>query len=237
MARVHHPRSLFSAILTCNISLGKMDYTIKGSDYSGKDSTMGWREERRRLEAFIEAESESVAKTLRYYVLRAGLASGAGVAQITDELFNDMVVEALRTAGRLKPDTHPKPWLLGIAANLIKRRQTEMSKRDRREPLMRDLYPNTEDSLSDEELFDQFPVLTDTTLAEVEADESIHFLLSALSESDAHILRLAILHDMSGEAVAKELHISAGATRVRLHRALNRLRAVQATEQRDGNDG
>jgi len=86
---------------------------------------MGWQGGRGRLEAFIEAESESVAKTLRYYVLRAGLASGAGVAQVADEVFNDMVVEALRTADRLKPDIHPKPWLLGIAANLIKRQQAE----------------------------------------------------------------------------------------------------------------
>jgi RNA polymerase sigma factor (sigma-70 family) len=198
---------------------------------------MGWHEGRGRLEAFIEAEGESVAKTLRYYVLRAGLASGVGVAQVTDEVFNDMVVEALRTADRLKPDVHPKPWLLGIAANLIKRRQTEMTKRDRREPLLRDLYPELEDTLSDEELFDQLPIVNDTTLAELEADESIHQLLSGLSESDRHILRLAILHDMSGEAVAKELRINAGAARVRLHRALQRLRAAQSAEQGDAHNG
>jgi RNA polymerase sigma factor (sigma-70 family) len=198
---------------------------------------MGWHDGRGRLEAFIEAESESVAKTLRYYVLRAGLASGVGVAQVTDEVFNDMVVEALRTADRLKPDIHPKPWLLGIAANLIKRRQTEMSKRDRREPLMRDLYPELEDTLSDEELFDQLPIVNDTTLAELEADERIYQLLSGLSSSDAQLLRLAILHDMSGEALAKELRISAGAVRVRLHRALQRLRAAQAAEQGDAYNG
>ncbi|MBZ0287598.1 MAG: hypothetical protein K8I30_08280, partial [Anaerolineae bacterium] len=130
---------------------------------------MGWGAGRKRLEAFIESDSESMAKTLRYYILRAGLASGAGIAQLTEELFNDMVVEALRTADRLKPDIHPKPWLLGIAANLIKRRQSEMAKRDRREPLMRDLYPDLEDTLSDEELFDLLPVTNHSRLEDVES--------------------------------------------------------------------
>jgi RNA polymerase sigma-70 factor (ECF subfamily) len=192
---------------------------------------------RSRLEVFIEAESGSVAKTVRYYVLRAGLASGAGIAQLADELFNDMVVEALRSADRLKPDMHPKPWLLGIAANLIKRRQTEMAKRDRREPLMRDLYPDMEDTLSDDELFDLLPVTTYGSLEDVEADETTQHLLSGLSKSDADLLRLAILHDMSGEALAKVLGVSPVAARVRLHRALQRLRAAQAVNQGDHQDG
>jgi RNA polymerase sigma-70 factor (ECF subfamily) len=165
------------------------------------------------------------------------LASGAGIAQLADELFNDMVVEALRSADRLKPDMHPKPWLLGIAANLIKRRQTEMAKRDRREPLMRDLYPDMEDTLSDDELFDLLPVTTYGSLEDVEADETTQHLLSGLSKSDADLLRLAILHDMSGEALAKALGVSPVAARVRLHRALQRLRAAQAVNQGDHQDG
>src|SRR5436853_4291607 len=191
---------------------------------------------RRRLEVFIESESDSIAKTVRYYVLRAGLASGAGIAQLADELFNDMVVEALRSADRLKPDMHPKAWLLGIAANLIKRRQTEMAKRDRREPLMRDLYPDMEDTLSDDELFDMLPVSTYSRLEDVEADETIQHLLSGLAKSDADLLRLAILHDMSGEALAQALGVSPVAARVRLHRALNRLRTAQAVNQGDHHD-
>jgi RNA polymerase sigma factor (sigma-70 family) len=166
------------------------------------------QEGRRRLEAFIELESGSIAKTVRYYALRSGLASGAGISQLADELFNDMVVEALRSADRLKADMHPKAWLLGIAANLIKRRQTEMAKRDRREPLMRDLYPDMEDTLSDDELFDRLPVTSYDTLEDLEADETIQHLLSGLAKSDADLLRLAILHDMSGEALAKALGVS-----------------------------
>jgi len=185
---------------------------------------MNTQEGRRRLEACIESESDSLAKTVRYYVLRAGLASGAGIAQLADELFNDMVVEALRSANRLKPDMHPKPWLLGIAANLIKRRQTEMAKRDRREPLMRDLYPDMEDTLSDDELFDLLPAITYSRLEDVEADETITHLLLGLSKSDVDLLRLAILHDMSGEALAKALGVSPVAARVRIRSMIGRAR-------------
>jgi RNA polymerase sigma-70 factor (ECF subfamily) len=197
---------------------------------------MGSQAGRKRLESFIESEGDSMAKTLRYYVLRAGLASGSEIARMTDDLFNDMVVEALRTADRLKPDVHPKPWLLGIAANLIKRRQSEMAKRDRREPLMRDLYPDLEDTLSDDELFDLLPVTSHSRIEDVEADETITQLLSGLSKSDADLLRRAILHDMSGEALAKELGVSPVAARVRLHRAIQRLRTAQTAQEGNHHD-
>ena len=196
---------------------------------------MNRQEGRRRLEAFIEAESDALAKTLRYYVLRAGLASGAGVAVAASELLNEVTLEALRTAERLKPEVHPKPWLLGIAANLIKRKQDELAKRERREPLMRDLYPDLEETLSDEELFDQLPANITGTVEALEADETITQLLAGLSKSDADLLRLAILHDMSGESLAKELGVSEVAARVRVHRALNRLREVHGATQGDHN--
>ncbi len=188
---------------------------------------------RQRLEQYVNAESGSLLKTLRYYVTRAGLATGAGIGQAADEILSEMVVEAFATADRLKPDIHPKPWLLGIAANLVKRRQTELAKRERREPLMRDLYAQTQDTLSDEELFDLLPVVTTESQEELEDNEQVTQMLAGLAPSDAELLKLAILHDMNGNELGKALGISPGAARVRLHRALNRLRgSVQA---RSGN--
>jgi RNA polymerase sigma-70 factor (ECF subfamily) len=180
---------------------------------------------RQRLEQFINAESASLAKTLRYYVMRAGLAVGSGIGQAADEILNETVAEAFATADRLRPDIHPKPWLLGIAANLVKRRQHDLARRERREPLMRDLYAQTQDALSDEELFDLLPFVTEESLDELEENEHINSMLAGLSQSDADLLRLALLHDMDGAALGKALGISPGAARVRLHRALNRLRS------------
>jgi RNA polymerase sigma-70 factor (ECF subfamily) len=184
---------------------------------------------RQRLEQYVNAESASLLKTLRYYVMRAGLATGGGIGQVADEILNETVVEAFATADRLKPDIHPKPWLLGIAANLVRRGQTELAKRERREPLMRDLYARTENTLSDEDLFDMLPVVTDESLDELELNERINSLFAGLSQSDADMLRMALLYDMDGNALGRALNISPGAARVRLHRALNRLRSwVQA---------
>ena len=181
-------------------------------------------EARRRVETVIDTERTQLLKTLRFYALRAGLATSRDGDTVAQDLLNETVFEALRSLHRLKPEMNPHPWLLGIALNLIKRRQAELAKRERREPLVRDLLPDSEFALSDDDLFDQLPQLVETAIDEIEVKDEIADMLSHLSESDRHLLKLAVAHDMNGEALARDLQISAGAARVRLHRALNRLR-------------
>ena len=181
---------------------------------------------RQRLEQFIKAESAALHRTLRHYVLRAGLVGSGDANAVASELMNEITVEALRHAKRLTQEIQPRAWLLGIAANLIKREQASRNKRERREPLIRDLYAQSEEALSEDELFDLLPTLSDGSLAELEANDTINSLLLGLTKSDADVLRLAILHDLDGEALAQTLGITANAARVRLHRALDRLREV-----------
>ena len=193
-------------------------------------------EGRGRIDQLIETEGAALRKTLRFYAFRAGLAAGQAADSVAEDLMNEAVIEALRSAHRLPPDVHPHPWFLGIAANLIKRRQADLAKRERREPLMRDLLPDTEGVLSDDELFDLLPEVHHGTLDSVEEQEEIERLLACVSAADGDLLRLALAHDLSGEALANALHISHGAARVRLHRALNRLRNA-LVEQRSRSDG
>ncbi|MBN1312990.1 MAG: sigma-70 family RNA polymerase sigma factor [Anaerolineae bacterium] len=116
---------------------------------------------RARLKQFIEAENEALLQTLHLYVVRAGLGAGGNPAQTTAaELMSDVVVEALSHADRFDPSRQPKAWLLGIAANLIKRRQAERRKHNRREPLARDLVDDGRDALSDDNLCDWLANLT-----------------------------------------------------------------------------
>lgn len=187
-----------------------------------------------RLKAFIEAEAEALLGTLRFYVLRAGLAAGDAIPQAAQELLNEVVVEALDHAGRFRPDGEPKAWLLGIAANLVKRRQADLAKRQRREPLAADLAVADEAAISEDDLFDQLADLADRAQdgpeAQVEAQAQVDWLLAHVSAEDAHLLRLAVLHDLDGAMLARALDVSPGAARVRLHRALNRLRAALAAE-------
>ncbi len=182
---------------------------------------------RARLRRFIAAESATLHATLRLYVSRAGVSGEQEVVRIADELLNEVTVEALEHAERFDPARSPMAWLLGIAANLIKRRQTAIFRRDQREPLIRDLLPNAADAMSDAELFDRFASFTVSDPAQAyEDEERVAALLSGVSESDRRVLRLAIVHGLNGETLARELGITPGAARVRLHRALNRLRAA-----------
>jgi RNA polymerase sigma-70 factor, ECF subfamily len=185
-----------------------------------------------RLRQFIEDESESLHRTLCFYVIRAGLANGQAVGPEADELLNEVVVEALQQAARFHPTGQPKAWLLGIAANLIKRQQAERARRHRREPLVRDLYPEVESDLSDGELFDQFAAYAaDNPAQDIETNEQIAGMLAAVSQGEQHVLRLALVHGLDGDLLAKELGVSPGAARVRLHRALQHLREAHRLDQ------
>jgi RNA polymerase sigma factor (sigma-70 family) len=180
-----------------------------------------------RLRQFIEMETETLLATLRYYLVRAGLADAQSAALAAVELLNEVVIEALDHADRFRSSGQPMAWLLGIAANLIKRKQAERATRNRREPLVRDLYLDVQDNLSEDELFDWLAALTVAEPALAwESNEAVSAILAYVSKTDQHILRLAVLHDLNGEELAQALGVTPGAARVRLHRALNRLRAA-----------
>jgi RNA polymerase sigma-70 factor (ECF subfamily) len=177
-----------------------------------------------RLRQFIEHESGALVGTLRYYLYRAGLMPSEAAAK---ELLSDVIIEALEHEERFRGG-QPKAWLLGIAANLVKRRRAEVARQERREPLIRDLHAD-EAAMSDDELFDWMASLTGA-VEEIEASDEAAHLLSRVSPDDARVLRLAILCGLDGDALAAELGISPGAARVRLHRALNRLRTAMGGE-------
>ena len=182
------------------------------------------RRKKHHLQNYIEDHRTELLKTLRFYVSRAGLSQLSA-----DELLHDVVVEALSNVNRFDPKRSPRAWLLGIAANLIKRRQSASFRNHQREPLIHDLHGD--ESLSEDELFDLLTTanLNDDPARQFEAEERIELLLSHISDDDREIIQLAILHELDGKALAKELGISTGAARVRLHRALNRLRTVGQT--------
>lgn len=181
---------------------------------------------RHRLEQFIEAETGALHRTLRYYLSRSGLAEAGELDEAAHDLLNEVVAEAYGCLDRLGADVQPRAWLLGIAANLIKREQAAQAKRERREPLIRDLYTGQQEALSDGELFDLLPSVEYSTPSETENDESLDALLRGLTKKDADCLRFAIERDMDGNALAEMLGVSVNAARVRMHRALNRLREI-----------
>ena len=90
---------------------------------------------------------------------------------------------------------------------------------------MSDMSLMQEEHLSESELFDQLAANSSAGPdQEIAANEQAELLLSLVSPEDQHILMLAFLQGFEREALAQKLGISPGATRVRLHRALKRLR-------------
>jgi RNA polymerase sigma-70 factor (ECF subfamily) len=182
------------------------------------------------LTACIEQESMDLFAILRSYVTRMGLAPRYTAEQITQELMNQVVVEALQTADHFDSSRRPMPWLLGIGINLI--RAQLRSPAHHREIPARDLFPTTQADLSDDELFEGFGALVEASPAgSVEQDSWIADLLAQLPDDDRQIVRLAILNDLDSTALARELGITPGAARVRLHRAVKRLRSWFATQE------
>lgn len=186
-----------------------------------------------RLKQYLEHENESLLRTLRMYVARASLAEGEiAIRGAAAELLGEVTIEALSHADRFDAARAPGAWLLGITANLIRRRQVDLAKRTRREPLARDLVADAHDRLTDGDVFDQLAALTEADFErDLEAREGAAALLAHVPEEDRQVLRLAVISDLDGEALARALGISPGNARVRLHRALKRLRAAMEVKQ------
>lgn len=184
---------------------------------------------RNRLQAFISQHHHQLTATLRLYIIRSGLADSDSAEQLALDLLSDVTVEALDHAERFDSARHPMSWLLGIGANLIKQRLDARYKREKREPLVRDLYAAHADVMSDGELFDLLATYVEDGRS-LDDDLIVTEMLNQLTPDERQIIRLAVIHDLNGDALAEALSIKPGAARMRLHRALRRLRALYHQE-------
>ena len=187
---------------------------------------------------FITDNVASLLGILRSYVRRMGLARGEEVPAVAVEVLQEVVIEALDHADRFNPTGQPMAWLLGIAINVIKRKKVELAKRSQRELSIGELSLAQEEHLSEHELFDQ--ITADSSAEpdqEIAANEQAELLLSLVSPEDQQILMLAFIQGFEREALAKKLGISPGATRVRLHRALKRLRLAWSEQHVKSQEG
>ena len=192
-------------------------------------------ENRQRLIQCLNAEVDSLTGILRVYLLRAGL---TGDDDTTAELLNSVVVEALSHAQRYDPARPPRAWLLGIAANLVRRRQVEAARLNRREPLAADLVADNQTALGEDELFELLAAHPGPDLrGEFEQHDQLATALALLSVDERRVIQLFSNNYLDGDALAAALHLSPGAARVRLHRALAHLRRVwNFTEEKENHD-
>lgn len=193
-------------------------------------------EVKQQLLLFIEAQTVALLGILRSYVQTMQLATGEEVRPVALEVLQETVIEALTHAERFDPQRPCMAWLLGIALNIIRRKKAELAKLCLHEIQPRQFRPCYPGVQSDTELLEQLSSATvPSPEQELEEHEQAVLLLALVSAEDQRILRLALLEGFGHEALAKQLGLTPGAARVRLHRALNRLRKAWM-RQHDSDD-
>jgi RNA polymerase sigma factor (sigma-70 family) len=187
---------------------------------------------KRQLLEFLTHNTGPLLGTLRSYVQRMGLAQGEAVPVTALEVLQETVIEALDHAARFDPSRQPMAWLLGIAMNVIKRKKVERAKHYQHEISISQLSRPQGEPLSESEYFELIaPFAFAGPEQDVEANEQAAGILALVSAEDRHILRLAYICEFEREDLAQQLGITSGAARVRLHRALTRLRTAWNEQQ------
>ena len=91
---------------------------------------------------------------------------------------------------------------------------------------------------SESDFFDQLSLITHPSPEqEVETHAQVSELLSLASPDDRRVLRLAFLQDLDTQNLARALNVEPGTARVRLHRALHRLRTAWRTHMQYEQEG
>lgn len=192
-------------------------------------------DKRQYLLTVLRDESVTLHNIIRSYVVKMGLARGTAANTRTEEIINEMTIAALQHIDSFDESRRMIPWLLGIAINRIRRCLSERQRAQKREIAVHDLYPETQTQHSEDELFDRFANLV-TQPNTLESQQQVTALLEPLAEPDREILRLAIVQELDSPTVAKQLNISPTAVRVRVHRALKRLRGHMQLKEASTHD-
>ena len=185
------------------------------------------------LQRFLQDNASHLQVILRGYVAKMGLGSGDAIETIAADVFQDAVIETLAHADRFHLEMQPRVWFLAIAANILKRHRASYAKRSRFEVLVGNLTSKSELE-SEQDVLDL--IIPSTTVGPeqmLERRESVHEMLALVSTEDAHLLNMVVIEGWDANALSTLMGVTPGAARVRVHRALSRLReAWRKSEQR-----
>lgn len=140
-----------------------------------------------------------------------------GDQQESEDVAQEALWRAYRQLARFDVERPFRPWLLGIAGNLAKNRLRSLGRYLQR--LVRVGQRQVRSPAS----------LEDRVLAGMEA-EALWQAIQQLKAADREIIYLRYFLELSVEETAQSVAIAEGTVKSRLHRALNRLRAVIETE-------
>ncbi len=200
----------------------------------GEDRDADLVVKQRVLQEVFERQSESLKNVLRSYVLKTGTAQGQEAQEIALDLVSELYVVAMKTAEKFDASRSGLPWLLRIGYNLVLRKRDERMRLRRHEAPLTDLAAASrrtaegDEVATDAELFDRLSALRpqDVASTPLEKQHAAQELLSLVSADDRTLLQLAVVHGLSGDALAQHLGIKPATARQRLHRAIGRLRVA-----------
>lgn len=176
------------------------------------------------LNGFLQEHAAALKNILCVYVLRADLASGANAHLVTEEIFQDTVVQVMALGERFMSVQQPRTWFLRVALNILLRRRASLAKRARFEVLVSDLAARSAVPGEDDFLEQLATPTVEGPEQAFESREQVREMLSLVSPEDARVLNLIVLYEFDAGTVGRQLGMSPEAVRVRLHRALRRLR-------------
>jgi RNA polymerase sigma factor (sigma-70 family) len=183
------------------------------------------------LREFIATHFPVLMQSLQIKVWYSGIPCEISVRETALEVLNEVTQEALDHAARFDVSRSPLPWLLGIGVHVILRRKAAVARRRSNEQSAHQSRISDSDQRQDSIIFDEMLALASPSPeAEVIDRDQVERLLAPLSEDDRRIVRLACLLDLDFASIAAVLGITPNAARVRLHRALQRLRRARGTD-------
>lgn len=185
------------------------------------------------LQQFLQDNATSLQGIICRYVAKMGLASGDSVAMVAAEVFQDAVLETLAHADKFNPEMQARAWFLAIAANILKRHRTSYAKRYSFEVLTGSLARQSSQE-SEQDMLDQIMSYGGGTPGPEQdflASEGVREMFALVSQEDAQLLNMALIQGWDASALGALMHTTPGAARVRVHRALSRLRAAWRTSE------
>jgi RNA polymerase sigma-70 factor (ECF subfamily) len=163
-------------------------------------STIRVSEDRTATEHFRSFVSATY-QDVRLYALR----------RVNPDAVDDVVAETFAIAWRrwlTPPPTDPRPWLFGIARNVVRNQQRGLRRRLRMLETLPDGRPTEDGAIR------------------VEAGSQLLSAFSELGDNDKEVLRLVAWEGLQPLQIAEVLGCSPAAAATRLHRARARLAAA-----------
>jgi RNA polymerase sigma factor (sigma-70 family) len=167
-----------------------------------------------------------VIKTIRKSAVQLGNSGDRNFTEtVAKEILHETVEEAFKIVDKFDPNRLAHPWLLGIAANKVKRWQRQQSQQNKRItpiaelPLARKLRQQNSENLSEEEILGILYKSFNSS-----DPEMLEYLLSLVNDGYREVLKLAFVDGLDGESLAAALGITTGAAYIKKHRAVKQLR-------------